>query len=165
VTPKELIKSLRLSRKLKVVCPHCEETTTLSQASLFTEDDLSAGAHDFLQKKKIEIMELKKELFLLKRKRLERVLKGAQSSGLGKILEKFVPILPGFPFKPEESIPLLDPIDFISFTGLSNRRVELVSFMDVKSGKARLKPDQKAIKEVVEQGKVSVELIERRYND
>lgn len=159
--PSELIQSLKLSKRLKLICPACDESIPLSRATLFTDDDLSEGAHDFLQRKKDEIVELKSELLELRKKKLDRVLKGTKSSGLGKILEKFLPILPGFPFKAEESIPLLDPIDYISFVGLLKNRIDFVSFMDLKSGNGRLQPSQKSIKAAIEQGKVSVDFIER----
>lgn len=161
MSPKSLLKYLQRSARLKIVCPNCDDLIPIRSASLFTEDKLSEGAVEFLREKYEEIQKLKNELSFLKKKKLERVARGTIGSGLGKILEKFVPILPGFPFKAEESLPLLDPIDFISFSGLSKNRIESISFMDVKSGKARLKQDQKAIKAAVERGNVSLELIKR----
>jgi len=155
----ELIKSIKFSKRLKITCPHCDARFSASKVDLFTEDALSKGALEFKQSKVEEIAELKKELHNIRVLKPERVKRGAMSSNLGKILEKFTPILPGFNHKPEESVPLFDPIDFIAFNGLSKNNIASITFMDVKSGNARLLPKQKSIRDIIEAGKISVDII------
>ena len=159
--PSDIIKSLRRSQSLRIFCPHCEESIRGSKAVLFTEVDLSEGAEEFLARKRQEIEEMKGQLLDLRKKKLEKVQRSTQSSNLGKILERFVPILPGFMFKPEESVPLLDPVDYIAFQGSSRARVEAIAFMDVKTGNARLSATQKAIVRVIERGKVALDIVKK----
>jgi predicted Holliday junction resolvase-like endonuclease len=57
---------------------------------------------------------------------------------------------------------LWDPIDFVAFNGIGvNRRVDSITFIDIKTRDSRLKPVQKTIKDAVEAGKVHFETIER----
>lgn len=159
--PKELINSLKSSKKLRMSCPECNCTIHTSKAILFTEEGLTQGALEFLDAQKEEIEDLKKELLNLKKKKLERVQRGTRSSNFGKILERYVPVLPGFRYRPEECIPLLDPIDYISFNGLAKNKIQSLTFMDVKSGNGRLGDQQKSTMKAIESGKVSLDLIKR----
>lgn len=157
----ELINSLKKAKQLRIVCPGCGEALRVSKFNLFTEDHLSQGALEFREEQLRRIQDLKKELNELKKLRLERVQRGARSSNLGKILEKFVPILPGFKHHPEDCIALLDPIDYVAFNGLSKDKIDSLTFMDVKTGNGRLGSSQKIIKEIVESGEVKLEIIKR----
>lgn len=47
----ELIKSLKLSKRLKITCPACECRTSVAKAGLFTEDALTKGAIEFKSRK------------------------------------------------------------------------------------------------------------------
>lgn len=162
MTPKDLIQALKKSAGLKITCPSCEESFSTKKANLFTEDSLTPGAIAFQKEMLEEIESLKKQLLELKTTKLERVQRGTRSSNLGKILERFVPILPGFKYRAEESVPLLDPIDYISFNGLAKANIESLTFMDVKSGDGRLGNQQKSAREAIEDGNVSLEFIEAK---
>lgn len=157
----DLIKSLKSSKTLRITCPGCDNNIPISKLEMFTEEHLTEGALDFIKQRHIELNELKSELIQLKKLRLERVKRGAFSSNLGKILEKFAPVLPGFNLKPAELIPLFDPIDYISFNGLSRDKIESITFMDIKSGKGKLGHQQEAIKKVVEAGKLELTIIKK----
>ncbi len=75
--------------------------------------------------------------------------------GIGKIVEKIAPSLPGFPVNSADCRSLFEPIDYIVFRGLSTAgHVEAIYFVDVKSGNARLNTTQKQIRQIVESGKV-----------
>lgn len=51
-----------------------------------------------------------------------------------------------------------EPIDFISFDGLFNEdKVSKITFIDAKTGDARLSPREKSIKNAVEKGEVYFE--------
>ena len=47
-----------------------------------------------------------------------------------------------------------DPIDLLTFNGLSVNNIDSISFIEVKSGKARLNKHQKLVKEAVEDNRV-----------
>jgi len=159
--PADIIKSLKRSKSLRIFCPQCEESIRSAKALLFTEDDLSPGAERFLEEQAEAIAEMRAQLTELRKEKLERVQRSTHSSNIGKILERFVPILPGFMFKAEESVPLLDPVDYIAFSGSSRAQVESITFMDVKTGNARLSQTQKAIVHVIEMGKVALDIVKR----
>ena len=49
-----------------------------------------------------------------------------------------------FPYKQNECRPLFEPIDYIIFKGLSaNGRVEVIKFVDMKTGDGRLSKGQR----------------------
>lgn len=162
----EVIKILKNTKKnFNLECPCCGELQSVAKYELFTEDNLSNGAINYLEEKKEEILSLRKKLNELKKVKLERVQRGTHSSNLGKILEKFVPILPGFTHKPEECIPLFDPIDYISFNGLSDNKIDSITFMDIKTGNGRLASGQKYIRDAIDAGKINLEIIKGASND
>lgn len=94
---------------------------------------------------------------LKKRKKLatERAEKTAKSVNIGKSLEKVLPLAKEFRWSLPDCRFLSDPIDLIAFNGLLMNNVESVSFIEVKSGRARLNNHQKAVKDAVEDKKVS----------
>ena len=75
--------------------------------------------------------------------------------GIGFIYERLAPTLEGFTFNKNDCRSMFDPIDYVIFEGLSEKKkVDKIIFMDVKSGKARLSAKQRTIKRVVEDKKV-----------
>lgn len=77
---------------------------------------------------------------------------------MGSLMEQVGPLLPGFKHNPNDLRALWDPIDFVAFNGIGvQREVSSITFIDVKSGDARLTSVQRTIKEVVESGRVSFE--------
>ena len=47
-----------------------------------------------------------------------------------------------------------DPIDLLTFNGLSVNNIDSISFIEVKSGNAKLNKNQKLVKEAVEDNRV-----------
>ena len=74
---------------------------------------------------------------------------------IGKNLERALPTLKGFKWVVPDSKFLSDPIDLLIFNGLSDGKVDSLSFVEVKSGKARLNSHQKSIRDAIEDHKVS----------
>lgn len=68
----------------------------------------------------------------------------------GQMLEKFVPFVKDLP-DPDTYHYLGQPIDYVSFGA------EDITFMEVKTGKARLSKEQRRIKKQIEAGKVKFE--------
>jgi len=50
---------------------------------------------------------------------------------------------------------LADPIDLLVFDGICSNKVKAINFIEIKSGGARLNANQKAVKEAVEDKRVS----------
>jgi predicted Holliday junction resolvase-like endonuclease len=76
---------------------------------------------------------------------------------LGKVGEQLAPlaIMSGYGVSLKEVRFLGSPIDFIAFKGLTDKNPEKIIFFEVKSGKSTaLTPEERAIKELVEQKKV-----------
>ena len=72
----------------------------------------------------------------------------------GMFSEQLAPFLPNFNFKPTECKFLGNPVDFIVFKGLDNKKVDEIVFVEVKSGKAKLSNVEKSLKEAVKNKKV-----------
>jgi predicted Holliday junction resolvase-like endonuclease len=78
----------------------------------------------------------------------------------GKIGEQFAPFWLEFPFRPTDVRFLGSPIDFVVFDGATDVRLgratalRRVVFVDIKTGRARLTPVQRRIKDCVEGGRV-----------
>jgi predicted Holliday junction resolvase-like endonuclease len=52
---------------------------------------------------------------------------------------------------------MFDPIDYIAFNGLSNSgTIESISFIEVKTGEAKLQKNQKQIKRAVQNGDLEI---------
>ena len=85
----------------------------------------------------------------------QRVETTTNSVNMGFILERLAPVLEHFPFDKNDCRSLFDPIDYVIFEGLQKTgKVQKIFFVDIKSGKAKLKANQKAIKQMIEQKKV-----------
>ena len=150
----QLIKKLRKSN-LYAECP-CGGEFKLSTSILFD------GTKPFPEKA-LEIQkQLKKELTdredkLKKRRKLatKKAQITTKAVNIGKNLEKVLPTMRDFKWNIPDSKFLGDPIDLIVFNGLSVNKVKSINFIEVKSGKAHLNNHQKAIRDAIEEQKVS----------
>jgi predicted Holliday junction resolvase-like endonuclease len=98
---------------------------------------------------------------------VERVSKQAVSQSRavlgGKFTEQMAPYLPEFKYDPTEARFIGSPIDFVVFPGLSAGDPKEVVIVEVKSGKnCALTPSERKIQQLIEDGMVRWELIERR---
>jgi predicted Holliday junction resolvase-like endonuclease len=158
---RDILQQLKRSAKLAVECPCCGKVIPTSKADLFTEESFSKRAMKYQQMMLESIAEAKDELKSFKGKKLEGMAKTTFSVNLGKILEKFAPILKGFDCVSQDCRGIFEPIDYIVFHGLSKARVTHIEFLDVKSGKSRLTNSQNQIRDVVEAGKVSLNVFRK----
>jgi predicted Holliday junction resolvase-like endonuclease len=99
---------------------------------------------------------LKRAAKLEKAKKLatEKATITTKSVNIGRIVEKILPLLEDFKLSLPDCRFLGDPIDLLTFNGLSENKIESISFIEVKSGKARLNAHQKMVKEAVEDHRV-----------
>ena len=80
----------------------------------------------------------------------------------GRFTEQMAPYLPEFSYDPTEARFIGSPIDFIVFPGLASGDPQEIVIMEIKSGKnSRLTPTQKRIQQLIEDGMVRWELIQK----
>jgi len=76
---------------------------------------------------------------------------------IGQIIEKILPATNKFKFETKDCRTLLNPIDYIAFSGLSkNDSINKVSFIEVKTGNAVLKKVQRQVKNAIESGNIEL---------
>ena len=80
----------------------------------------------------------------------------------GKFTEQMAPYLPEFNYDPTEARFIGSPIDLIVFPGLARGDPEEIVIMEIKTGKtSQLTPQQKKIQQLIEDGMVRWELIQK----
>ncbi|HWB90748.1 MAG TPA: Holliday junction resolvase-like protein [Puia sp.] len=139
-----------------IECPDTRTDVSLKLATIFDRDNFSEEALAYYEE---QLAFVKAEKLRLKKMKEAGAIKsevGAQAINLGFILERLAPTLSSFPFSHHDCRSLFDPIDYVIFEGLSkNGRVDKIIFTDIKTGKARLKPRQREIRQVVEKKKIT----------
>jgi len=73
----------------------------------------------------------------------------------GQFSENLAPYLPNFPFSPTECRFVGKPVDFIVFNGMDEKKINGVTFVEVKSGESKLSNQEKNLKEAIEKGNIS----------
>ena len=86
--------------------------------------------------------------FLLRRLRRLDSQKRSQSTRYGQTIEQVAPFLAQWPWDPKEFRFLGSPIDGVQFTE------DAVILVEIKSGTSRLNPRQRAIRDLVQAGRV-----------
>jgi len=80
----------------------------------------------------------------------------------GKFTEQMAPYLPEFKYDPTEARFIGSPIDLIVFPGLSRGEPEEIVIMEIKSGqKVQLTPQERKIRQLIEEGMVRWELLQK----
>lgn len=73
----------------------------------------------------------------------------------GQFSEQLAPYLPDFPYSPTEARFIGKPIDLIVFKGADAQAIEEVIFVEVKSGEARLSAQERQLRDVIQNKRVS----------
>jgi len=173
---------LRILHKMNpsIKCPNCNETFPAKRAGLFDIRErrlpkpikrLINGEFESIRlennrigrkaaqlDKKRAVLKAKTAALKKKRKdRPKRVKIVTTSVNIGQIMEKILPATGKFKYNVKDCRALFDPVDYVSFNGLdAQKKVESISFLEVKTGKARLKKNQKSIKRAVEEGNIKL---------
>ncbi|MFC1918111.1 Holliday junction resolvase-like protein [Chloroflexota bacterium] len=80
----------------------------------------------------------------------------------GKFTEQMAPFLPEFRYDPTEARFIGSPVDFIIFPGLAQGDPQEIVIMEIKSGKSpSLTPQQRKIRQLIEDGMIRWELLQR----
>ena len=156
---KEIISTLA-SGNFYCECPcGCGEEIQLKDADLFYLDQFSATGKE-AQKAMLE--DLKQQRVDLKERELnmtKRPQTTAKAVNIGFILERIAPAFDHFPFEHNDCRSLFDPIDYVIFEGLHKKGVvSKIIFTDIKTGAAKLKNNQKEIKNLIESKKVDFKI-------
>jgi len=85
--------------------------------------------------------------------RKDAILKSRAVLG-GQFSEQLAPFLPDFKYFPTECRFVGKPIDLIVFKGMDEKDINEVVFVEIKSGKAKLSPVEKKLKETIKNKKV-----------
>jgi predicted Holliday junction resolvase-like endonuclease len=151
-----ILTELRASRRMFATCPNCDEDVQLSDAQLFDATrKLPECAKSYLLEQESEIATERAELRSRSRDAREHPGVMAEAVGIGNVVEKIAPSLPGFPVASRDCRSLFQPIDYVVFNGLSSRgRIDSVTFVDVKSGNSQLTRLQSRIRTLVEAGNI-----------
>ncbi len=79
----------------------------------------------------------------------------------GKFVEQLAPYLPEFKYDPTEARFIGSPIDLIVFPGLATGNPQEIVIMEIKTGKtSHLTPEERKIRQLIEEGMVRWELIQ-----
>ena len=80
----------------------------------------------------------------------------------GKFTEQMAPYLPDFKYDPTEARFIGSPIDMIIFPGLASGDPQEIVIMEIKTGKsAQLTPAERKIRQLIEDGMVRWELLQK----
>ncbi len=85
----------------------------------------------------------------------EDAIKHSRAVLTGQFSEQIAPYLPGFPYKPTEARFIGNPIDFVVFKGMDEKKISEIVFVEVKSGESKLSNTEKTLKEAVQNKKIS----------
>jgi predicted Holliday junction resolvase-like endonuclease len=78
---------------------------------------------------------------------------------LGKLFERLWPFRQELDHDPRDMRVILDPIDYVVFHGLTTRRrVDRITFIEVKAGASRPPPCQNSIRDAVVEKRVDFKL-------
>ncbi len=88
--------------------------------------------------------------------RKEAIMKSRAVLG-GQFSENLAPYLPNFPYLPTECRFLGKPTDFIVFKGMDEKKIDEVIFVEVKSGNAKISPQEKNLKGAIDKKRVKFE--------
>jgi predicted Holliday junction resolvase-like endonuclease len=176
-----LIEELNRIKGLQIECPNCKKTFPVKLAKLFDINDkysptidkkidqlnkMQKSQLEELDENKMGILERRKEIRAEPESTKKRRTKITESVNFGQIIEKIIPSIKNFPYEQKDCRALFDPIDYIVFNGLhKNGNINELSFIDVKSGNARLKTNQKEIKNTIDNRKVKYLNIEDIKNE
>lgn len=152
--PNDFISTLQKSR-LYAQCTSCRHEFKLSDALLFDgRASFPAPAQERRQEMESELDNGFADLVRRKEKALAASETAAASIGVGKIVEKVFFTHKDFSIDPSDCRFLAEPVDVIAFNGVAQNRVDSITFMEVKTGGARLNAHQKQIRDAVEDKKV-----------
>ncbi|MEM2160128.1 MAG: Holliday junction resolvase-like protein [Candidatus Nitrosotenuis sp.] len=142
---------IQAERNTYAQCPDCQAIHRLNEFKIFNGE---TPPQDLLDQLRIA----EEEFEAKKKKIIADSIEKSKQVYIGKTLEHLAPTVSKFGHQPRDCRFLAEPIDFISFDGLfHDDKVEKITFIDAKTGDAKLTPRQKSIRNAIENGKVYFE--------
>jgi predicted Holliday junction resolvase-like endonuclease len=77
----------------------------------------------------------------------------------GQVSEQLAPLLPGFGYSLDDARFLGAPVDYVVFDGYGQGDEVEVVFVEVKTGRAKLSPGEKRVRDAVRAGRVRFETL------
>lgn len=150
-----IIDDLKKQRRLWIQSP-CGHKFRAADAHLFdSTKPLKGEPLDLLNRMKQELVDERADFKEHKAKAEQSSRVTARAVTIGNVVEKIAPNLPGFPLTAADCRSLFEPIDYVLFKGLSTTgRIDALGFIEIKSGKSQLTNEQRAVRDLVESGKV-----------
>ena len=86
----------------------------------------------------------------------QQSLKQSRATIKGNVSEQVAPFLPGFPkdLKPSEAKFLGKPVDFLFFKGMDEGEITDVVFLEVKTGRSSLNPNERKLRNAIQEKRV-----------
>jgi predicted Holliday junction resolvase-like endonuclease len=159
VSRNQLIEELR-SSDLLAECTHCYKEFKLSDAILF---DGRGPFPEIAEERRKELIDALNERMEELKKRKVSADTGAEKKaievGFGKIIEKIIPAHKDFKRTLADCRPLFEPIDMIVFNGASKMDISSVTFLEIKTGNARLNEHEKMVRDAIDEKKVRCRVV------
>ncbi len=115
---------------------------------------------------RMEAIKLREEAQRLKEELNQKILNARKESVqksrdvvAGKVSEQLAPYFPAFKYNPREARFIGTPIDIIVFNGIDNGNLKNIVFIEVKTGSSKMTEREKLVKEAIDSGRVSFELM------
>lgn len=141
-------------------CPRCGDEFSLSESILFDGRQEFPNEADKIRQQWQKGLDDK--ITLLQKRQVmadEGAEKKAIEVGIGKIIEKVLPAYKNFSMPLSDCRFLSEPIDMIVFDGASDQKINQITFLDIKTGNARLNTHQRQIRDAVKDHQVKCEVI------
>ena len=145
--PKQIIEKLQ---DYQSQCPYCDSKLNLSEVELFDDKNFGTNSLQYYEQELKKVQKTKERLEGYVKNNFDWLVKNTSSTNFGFIMERIVLTFDSFNYNHNDCRPLFDPIDYIIFEGLTEKGyVENITFVDIKTGNARLKDGQKQIKQTI----------------
>jgi predicted Holliday junction resolvase-like endonuclease len=159
----------RLQKQRDLIQEKLAEVQETEEDLLGREDDVSAREKEINYREKTLNREVKRMAheYIKSNDRIRTLIRESNKSAvlksratlLGKLFERLAPFFQRFNHDPRDIRPILEPIDYICFDGLTvERRVNRITFVEVKAGTSNVTPSERSIIDAVKEGRVSTEV-------
>jgi len=153
----EIIDKLKYS-ELYAECP-CGGEFKLSDVILFDgTKPFPPEVKEVQERYEEELKQREAELEKSRKLATERATITTTAVNIGKNLEKVLPTMDDFRWQLPDCRFLGNPIDLVTFNGCCQNKIESISFIEIKSGKARLNKNQRQVRDAVQDKKVLYEV-------
>jgi predicted Holliday junction resolvase-like endonuclease len=159
----------RLQRQRDALTNKLAEIDALEEELVAREDDVDSRERDVDRRASNLNREVKRLAleYLRSDSRVKQLVRESSKSAvlksratlLGKLFERLSPFFQRFNHDPRDIRPIMEPIDYVCFDGLTvSRRVSRITFVEVKAGTSSVTPCEGSILRAVKDGRVDTEV-------